>query len=103
MHPDGKWQCYGKCDRSGDVLDLDRALHGGTTCEAVERLGGRLVPVPITRTPKRDNALRPTKKNPLALPYELSIEERLSCARYVINLEPTSNRPHNAELVKANG
>ena len=46
VHPDGKWQCYGKCNRSGDVIDLNRALHGGTIREAAERLGGTITAAP---------------------------------------------------------
>ena len=50
-----KWRCFGKCDRGGDVLDLDVALHGGTTADAAKRLGG--VPVlpsaPISRETTR--------------------------------------------------
>ena len=36
---DGRWRCFGKCDRSGDVIDLEQALSGGTLAEAAERLG----------------------------------------------------------------
>ena len=35
---DGRWRCFGKCNRSGDVIDLERALGGGTLVEAAERL-----------------------------------------------------------------
>jgi CHC2 zinc finger len=35
---DGRWKCFGKCNRSGDVIDLEQALGGGTLAEAAERL-----------------------------------------------------------------
>lgn len=38
VHPNQKWQCYGKCARQGDVIDLERELHGGTITEAARRL-----------------------------------------------------------------
>jgi hypothetical protein len=38
IHADEKWQCFGKCSRQGDVIDLERELHGGTLLEAARRL-----------------------------------------------------------------
>jgi DNA primase len=34
-----RWQCFGKCNKSGDVLDLDVKLRGGTLADAAARLG----------------------------------------------------------------
>jgi hypothetical protein len=42
---DQRWSCFGKCSKSGDVVDLERALGGGSVGEAVERLGGQLQPL----------------------------------------------------------
>jgi hypothetical protein len=39
---DQRWSCFGKCSRGGDVIDLERALGGGTVREAIERLCGSL-------------------------------------------------------------
>jgi CHC2 zinc finger len=39
---DQRWSCFGKCSRGGDVIELERALGGGTVREAVERLAGPL-------------------------------------------------------------
>jgi CHC2 zinc finger len=36
---DGHWRCFGKCGKSGDVIDLEQALGGGTLAEAAARLG----------------------------------------------------------------
>ena len=33
---DGRWHCFGKCGKSGDVTDLEQALGGGTRAEAAE-------------------------------------------------------------------
>src|ERR1700676_4633058 len=38
LHPDEKWQCFGKCSRQGDVVDLEMLLHSGTLAEAGNRL-----------------------------------------------------------------
>jgi hypothetical protein len=38
IHSDDRWQCFGKCSRQGDVIDLERELHGGTLLEAARRL-----------------------------------------------------------------
>jgi hypothetical protein len=38
IHPDDRWQCFGKCSRQGDVIDLERELHGGTLLDAARRL-----------------------------------------------------------------
>jgi hypothetical protein len=92
IHPDQKWQCYGKCARSGDVVDLERELHGGSIPEAAGRLDGStpsgvLFPVPALVTligvlPK----LAPTQGNPLALPYVLSADEKRQCHRFTLQL-----------------
>jgi CHC2 zinc finger len=39
---DARWKCFGKCGKSGDVIDLEQALRGGTLAEAAERLTGSL-------------------------------------------------------------
>src|SRR6202035_2558198 len=93
IHPDEKWQCYGKCCRQGDVVDLEMLLHGGTLAEAAHRLGGTRFtdllssvvskrPIGPLEIPK----LVPTKDNPLALPYLLTLAERQDCQRYSVRL-----------------
>jgi len=42
---DKRWSCLGKCNRGGDVIDLERALGGGSVREAIERLCGSLSPL----------------------------------------------------------
>ena len=101
VHPDGKWQCYGKCNRSGDVIDLNRALHGGTIREAAERLGGTITAAPIITSTKRDNTPKPTKENPLALPYTLSTDEKATCHRFAMNL--LSNNQLIADIAASRG
>jgi len=56
---DAHWSCFGKCSRGGDVIDLERALGGGSVGEAVERLTGRIPQfVPPPEEPRKI-----TKKN----------------------------------------
>jgi hypothetical protein len=86
VHSDGKWQCYGKCDKSGDVIDLERELHGGSIREAAARLGAIRTTTPIQRTVQRDDTPKPTAENPLALRYILSDEELATCHRFTLNL-----------------
>jgi Protein of unknown function (DUF3987)/CHC2 zinc finger len=38
IYPDDRWQCFGACSRQGDVIDLEKELHGGTLAEAARRL-----------------------------------------------------------------
>jgi hypothetical protein len=93
IHPDEKWQCYGKCSRQGDVIDLERELHGGTIAEAARRLDPtagsattrnivRFPSSPIPENPK----LAPTPDNPLALPYVLSDQQLQDCHSYALRL-----------------
>jgi hypothetical protein len=93
IHPDQKWQCYGRCDRQGDVVDLERELHGGDIAEAAGRLDpgnmrnnsaqNNIIAVPAaTVQPK----LVPTKENPFALPYVLSTDEKKECHRFTLQL-----------------
>jgi 5S rRNA maturation endonuclease (ribonuclease M5) len=93
IHPDDKWQCYGKCARQGDVVDLEMLLHGGTIAEAAFRLGGSrptgLVPPVISKRPigtLEIPKLVPTKENPLALPYLLTAAETHDCHRFSVRL-----------------
>jgi hypothetical protein len=75
---EGKWKCFGKCDRSGDIIDLEQALSGGTVKDAVERLGGELVREIRMPAPKGASTPTPviTEDNPLGLPYWLGEDER---------------------------
>jgi hypothetical protein len=50
VFPDGKWHCFGKCQTSGDVIDLERAIGGGNIKDAIQRLDGSN-PIPQFRTP----------------------------------------------------
>jgi len=93
VHPDQKWECYGRCAKQGDVTDLEMLLYGGTVGEAARRLDPVAGTVttnniisfpspPILEKPK----LLPTKKNPLAFPYVLSDEEIRQCHRFTVRL-----------------
>jgi hypothetical protein len=94
IHPDQKWQCYGKCGRSGDVTDLEQALRGGTLAEAAARLDGMSAvadntSVPVAKTPIgviEIPRIVPTACNPLALPYILTAHEMQECQRYTLQL-----------------
>jgi hypothetical protein len=89
IHPDQKWQCYGKCGRSGDVTDLEQELHGGTLTEAAGRLEGMsaIADIPLlsaSMLPMGNLEIPqhvPTASNPLALPYVLTAEEIQQCQR----------------------
>src|ERR1700704_3498653 len=78
---DGHWRCFGKCQKSGDVTDLEQALGGGTRIEAAERLGtertqsGR----PLPKSLKQETELIITKDNPFGLPYRMADDERRIC------------------------
>ena len=75
-----KWRCWGKCDRGGDVIDLEQALGGGTLREAAERLGTRWIQTQqLQKIPKQEPASAITKENPLGLPYRMTGEEIRSC------------------------
>jgi hypothetical protein len=94
IHPDEKWQCYGKCSRQGDVVDLEMLLHGGTIAQAAGRLDGNtptgvIPPVFVSKTPigvLEIPKLVPTRENPLGLPYLLSDGERQDCHRFSVRL-----------------
>jgi CHC2 zinc finger/Toprim-like len=62
---DRHWRCFGKCQRGGDVLDLDQALYGGTKQEAAQRLGGEIY---NATTPVK----RLLKKKLISCPYQLA-------------------------------
>jgi CHC2 zinc finger len=99
IHPDGKWQCYGRCATQGDVIDLERLLHGGTNAEAALRLSGNppiggLPPVSVSKTPIGVSEIPkvvPTRQNPPALPYVLSGKEIHDCHRFTVRLLKTGN------------
>jgi hypothetical protein len=96
IHPDQKWQCYGKCARSGDVVDLERQLHGGSIPEAARRLdpgntgtqshGNYSHPSNVISAATVQPKLPPTQGNPLALPYVLSTDEKRQCHRFTLQL-----------------
>jgi Toprim-like len=92
IHPDEKWQCFGKCSRQGDVVDLEMLLHGGTLAEAARRLDPaslsrfRTGRVHVGKSHNEIPRLAPTKDNPLALPYLLTAAERQDCQRYCVRL-----------------
>jgi hypothetical protein len=50
VYPDNHYHCYG-CGSHGDVTELERALRGGTRCEAAGRLGALRMPTgaPLSR------------------------------------------------------
>jgi hypothetical protein len=96
IHPDDRWQCYGKCSRQGDVVDLEMLLHGGTLAEAARRLtrsghvtGPHGDDTPTVFSVPRSFAqpkVAPTRENPLALPYLLTDAERQDCQRFSVRL-----------------
>jgi len=52
---DQHWSYFGKCSRGGDVIDLERALGGGSVGEAVQRLTGQLPQfVPPPEEPRKN-------------------------------------------------
>jgi DNA primase len=57
VYPDNHYYCYG-CGIYGDVVDLERALGGGTASEAAERLGE----VPRTYTTRQRSDERPPRQ-----------------------------------------
>jgi CHC2 zinc finger/Toprim-like len=106
IHPDEKWQCYGKCGRQGDVIDLERELHGGTITEAARRLDGNtpvgvnpalcvsIPPIGGMEIPR----LVPTKENPFAFPYILSDQEIGDCHRFRVRL--LADRPYMEQIAR---
>src|SRR5258708_8876351 len=67
VFPDGHFHCYG-CGAHGDIVDLDRALYGGSAREAAQRLAGQDSIVAQT--------LPRAKKVTLPSAYELTEEDR---------------------------
>jgi CHC2 zinc finger len=63
---DGHWRCFGKCGKSGDVVDLEQALRGGTLAEAAGRLGAE-----PARISTATNGPTPVKAE-LSSPYKLT-------------------------------
>lgn len=77
---DGHWKCFGKCQKSGDVIDLEQALGGGTLAEAAERLGAVYQAAPLMRAPRvQTEKLVPTRDNPFAIPYRMTDPELRVC------------------------
>jgi len=89
---DGRWECFGQCQRGGDVTDLEQALGGGTPEEAAARLGAERRPGPLIRTPRKPKTeLLPTLDNPFALPYRLNVDERRTCVEAAMRLLTTNS------------
>jgi hypothetical protein len=85
---DGRWRCFGKCGRSGDVTDLEQALGGGTRAEAAERLGAERTQnvKQLPKDPKQETASTITKENPFGLPYRMTDDERRVCVEAATRL-----------------
>src|SRR5258708_39567342 len=58
VYPDQHFHCFG-CGARGDIIDLDRALYGGSTREAAERLAGQAVSVNVEPLPRIKKVSRP--------------------------------------------
>jgi hypothetical protein len=83
IYPDGHWWCFGKCNRGGDIVDLDRERLGGEPLEAARRIREMNLgePLPISECDDdRPSDIIITPENPLGLPYLLSKAEREICA-----------------------
>jgi len=85
---DGHWHCFGKCGKSGDVIDLEQALGGGTLAEAAERLGSERTQnvKQSPKAPKQETAPTITKENPFGLPYRMTDDERRLCVEAATRL-----------------
>jgi hypothetical protein len=82
VHPETqKWRCWGKCNRGGDVVDLEQALGGGTLTDAAGRLGAQRVQrtQQLPKVPKQEPSPAITEKNPLGLPNRMTGEEIHLC------------------------
>jgi 5S rRNA maturation endonuclease (ribonuclease M5) len=90
---DGHWRCFGKCQKSGDVTDLEQALGGGTRAEAAERLGAQRIQQTHrrARVPKQEPAPIITRENPFGLPYRMTSEERRLCVEAATRLLNTDS------------
>jgi CHC2 zinc finger len=85
VYPKGeRWHCFGKCQRGGDVLDLERELAGGTVKDATERLRGSAAPIPAPFKPRRNPG--PEYFGPNQLPYRMSDDEIRSCHNAALRL-----------------
>jgi DNA primase len=77
----GRWRCFGKCQKGGDVIDLEQALAGGTLVDAANRLGAQRIQqhrqLPNDR--KQELGAIITKENPFGLPYRMSDDELRVC------------------------
>jgi DNA primase len=83
VYPDEHFCCYG-CGAHGDVLALCSKLDGLTVVQAAKKLGGGSKSYSSQTKIAHDRsepAIRPTKQNPLALPYQMSSEEIRECGR----------------------
>jgi DNA primase len=88
---DGHWRCFGKCQKSGDVTDLEQALGGGTRAEAAARLGA-----------ERTQSIRPLPKaepEPVKPIYELTKADRGLMAEATVALR---RKPELALRVREN-
>src|ERR1700691_366165 len=77
---DNRWKCFGKCDRTGDVLNLDVALYGGTTVEAARRLGG-LIRSPLLATSRASEETKRSER-----PYQLTDRDQDLLAKACVTL-----------------
>jgi 5S rRNA maturation endonuclease (ribonuclease M5) len=92
VFPDGRWQCFGKCDKYGDVTHLEQALGGGTLSEAAARLGYEYTQSirPLPKALKQETAII-TKDNPFGLPYRMADDERRICVEAATRLLTTES------------
>ncbi|HKB89433.1 MAG TPA: CHC2 zinc finger domain-containing protein [Opitutaceae bacterium] len=90
---DGHWKCFGKCQRSGDVIDLEQALGGGTLADAANRLGAQLIlqHLQVPKAGKQELGPIITKENPFGLPYRMSDDERRVCVDCATRLLTTES------------
>jgi hypothetical protein len=82
-YADGGWWCFGKCNRGGDVIDLDRELNGGWKTDAARRIRAMNLGEPLSLSEYDHQESAPiaiTPDNPLGLLYSLSDRERGICA-----------------------
>jgi len=82
VYPDEHFKCFG-CGAHGDVIALCMKLDGLTVVEAAKKLGGSESDSLETKLSpfQSEPAIKPTKQNPLALPYQMSLEEIRECGR----------------------
>jgi hypothetical protein len=90
---DGRWRCFGKCQKSGDVTDLEQALGGGTRAEAAARVGAERTQSvrPLPKSLKQETDPIITKNNPFGLPYRMADDERRICVDCATRLLTTEN------------